>query len=259
VSRSRLVERKDLSEKEAATYDTTSNPRGFDARDLRELRRCQDNEGKNSASGYNWSVYGLGERAERPNRIYKWGEISLREYQDLQARVYYGSDWGVVDPWAVGECKYHDGALYVHEHNYKSENEIREKLSPTERAQVGTDEDGLVSWLFGLLGIPQGSDIICDSARPRKIRALRSSGWEYAIGVGKGPGSVIDGIGILLNLRVYYTSTSINIKHEQENYSRRVDRYGVVLEEPEDFNNHHLDWIRYVALYLQDIGVISKI
>lgn len=259
VSASRIVKQKLLIERDAEVYDTVANKLGFEPRDLKELRRCQDNQYKNSASAYNWSVYGLGERAERPNRIYRWQEITLREYRDLNRPVYYYVDWGTVDPWAIGEVKYYDGAFYVRELNYKSENEIRDKLSDTERAQIGTDEDGLVSWLFNSLDIPPGADIICDSARPRKIRALRAAGFEYAIGVGKGPGSVVDGIAALTNLRVFYTSESANIAHEQENYSRKVDRYGIVLEEPEDFSNHHLDGIRYVALYLQDTGVISKI
>lgn len=92
-----------------------------------------------------------------------------------------------------------------------------------------------------------------------KIIALRNSGYDYAIAAPKGTGSVIDGIDLLNNLRVYYTSDSLNIKHEQENYSRKTDRYGIVLEEPEDFDDHHMNGSRYAATFLQAEGLIRKV
>lgn len=259
VSMCRIVLEKLLPAHEAAKYDCILNLMNFDLKRLKELQRCQLNHHKNSASEYNWSVYGLGERAERPNRIFKWGEISYQEFADIQAKEYYYNDWGVVDPWAIGKAKYYDGALYLHELNYASENDMRGRLNQTELAQIGTADDGLVSWLYGKMGVPVDAEIVCDNNRPLKIRALRASGWEYAIGVNKTPGSIIDGIGILNNLKVFYTSDSKNIKHEQENYSRKVDRYGIVLEEPEDFDNHHMDGARYIGIYLQNEGVIKKV
>lgn len=224
-----------------------------------EIVRCRYNESTGSASEFHWSVYGLGVKAERPNRIFKWQEISTADYRALSLPVYYGSDWGAVDPWAVGEAKYSDGCLYVHEHNYDSENVIRGKLTPTELAQIGVVDEGLVSWKFAKFGVDRTRPVVCDPNRVTKIRALRTAGYEYAIAAQKPPGSIIDGIDLLNNLKVFYTSDSPNIKHEQENYSRQVDRYGIVLEEPEDFDNHHMDWIRYVGMYLQQIGVIQKV
>lgn len=260
VKRCRLVENNKLTEDLAQVYDCVSNPMGFDSREVKELARCQINEYKRSASNYNWSVYGLGEKAEQPNRIFKWSEIPLHEYNSIDARVYTYVDWGVCDPWAIGDVKYYDGALYVREHNYLSENEIREKLTGTDRAVIGGPEDeGMVIWMFNKLGIPTTREIICDSNRPRKVLALRSAGWDYAIAPGKRQNSIIDGNAALQNLKVYYTSDSPNIRNEQENYSRKIDRYGIVLEEPEDINNHHMDGIRYVEIYLEDEGIIKTI
>ena len=256
VSRSWLVENKVLGEAEALVYDCIANPLGLDPKKVKQLARCQRNEYKRSASAYNWSVYGLGERAERPNRIFKWGEIPLARYQEIDAPTYYWSDWGAVDPWAVGEAKYYDGALYLHELNYASENAIRDRLNDTQRAQIGPDEDGIVTWLFTKLGVPFDREILCDSNRKLKILALRAAGWDYALGVSKG--AIVDGISLLCDMPVYYTNDSPNIAHEQENYSRKVDRYGIVLEDPEDFDNHHMDGIRYVATYLQTTGVIRS-
>lgn len=260
VKRCRIVEQGVLFEDAAQVYDCLHNPQNFNPAWVKELARCQVNEYKKSASNYNWSVYGLGEKAEQPNRIFKWQEIPLYEYNSIDAKVYTYTDWGVVDPWAIGDVKYYDGGLYIRELNYLSENEIREKLFGTERAVIGgPEEEGMVIWMFNKLGIPMDREIICDSNRPRKVMALRSAGFDYAIAPGKRQNAIIDGIAGLNNLKVYYTSDSHNIRNEQENYSRKMDRYGIVMEEPEDFNNHHMDGIRYVEIYLEDEGVINII
>jgi phage terminase large subunit len=75
----------------------------------------------------------------------------------------------------------------------------------------------------------------------------------------KPKGSILDGIDLLDNLNVYYTKSSVNLAHEQENYSRKVDRYGIVLEEPEDKDNHLMDCVRYIATHLQSEGILIKV
>jgi phage terminase large subunit len=69
----------------------------------------------------------------------------------------------------------------------------------------------------------------------------------------------LSGIDLLSGIDVHYTSTSKNISFEQRNYARKVDRYGVILEEPEDEYNHTMDAIRYVALFLMRQGIINTI
>jgi hypothetical protein len=176
-------------------------------------------------------------------------------------------DWGTVDPWGIVEAKYLDGRLYLRELNYASENEIRQKLTPTELAQIAAgdteeerrnqDSGGIVSWMFTKLGIPKQAEIICDTNRPLKGAALRRSGWTRTMPAVKAPGSIIDGIDLLNKLKVYYTSDSPNLKYEQENYSYAVDRYGMVMEEPEDNNNHIAgDPSRYIVQYLFARGII---
>jgi len=169
-------------------------------------------------------------------------------------------DWGTSDPFAIGEAKYYDGALYVHELNYKSENEWRKRLSTTDMAQImGSNDDGFVTWLFNRLNISKEVDIICDNNRQSKIIALREAGWDMAIAARKGKGSILDGIDLLQNLNVYYTSTSVNIANEQQEYCWRKDRFDIQLEEAEDANNHTIDAIRYATMYLRGIGVIRKV
>lgn len=259
----RLVEDKLLGETEARTYDITANKLLFPEADITELKRCIENENKKSASVYNWTVYGLGEKAERPNRIFFWDEIPDAQYLQLNATKYYGVDWGTVDPWGIVEVKYYDGALYLHELNYQSENEIKEGLSPAELQALYDPHDqenlGLVKWMFNKLGIPKKNYIVCDTNRPMKILALHQAGYSYAVEAPKPPGSILDGINLLTEMKVYYTASSKNLKYEQENYSRMVDRYGVVLEEPEDKDNHLAgDPTRYVAMFLLLMDIIKR-
>lgn len=244
----------------ARSYDIDENKLLFTEKQVKELIRCRDNERKNTADEFNWDVYALGVKAERPNRIFKWTEIPDYEYHSLDAQRYYGIDWGTVDPWGIVEVKYYDGCLYLHELNYDSENKWREKLDPTQRAQIEGSEEGLVTWLFARLGIDTGATIVCDNNRPLKIKALRRAGYDYSIAATKGDGSKKDGISLLLGMKVYFTSSSLNLKFEQENYSRKVDPYGVVMEEPEDGNDHICgDPVRYVAEFLRGIGIIKNI
>jgi hypothetical protein len=182
----------------------------------------------------------------------------MDQYRAIQSKAYIGVDWGVVDPWGIVEAKYFDGALYLHERNYLSENDLRSQFTLTEIAQLSGDDEGIVKFMFNRLGIDKRAEIVCDDNRPLKIAALRRAGWVYVYPAIKVKGSVLDGIGLLNNMKVYYTSESQNLENEQENYSREVDPYGAVLEEPVDADNHLLDPARYVATYLQARGIIKK-
>ena len=148
------VLQKQITENDARVYDIVKNTLNFTDKQIRELSRCRENEFKNSADKHKWEVYGLGVKSERPNRIFHWQEISDAAYRALQVPIYYGVDWGGVDPWAIIEAKYYDGALYLHELNYLSENELRAKLSPLELQQIGSpEENGIVAWKFRKLQI----------------------------------------------------------------------------------------------------------
>ena len=258
VKACQVVIQKILHESEAKAYDLTENKKGLSERLIAELSRCKENERKGSANAFNWSVYGLGEKAERPNRIFFWEEISDDKYNAIDAVKYYGVDWGTVDPWGIIEAKYYDGALYFHELNYKSENETKESMIPIELEGITKSDEGLVKWLFKRLNIDNKANIICDNNRPLKITALWDSGYDYATTAPKPPGSIIDGIDGLNGLKIYFTSSSKNLKYEQENYQRSVDRYGIVLDEPVDADNHCIDPSRYIYLWLVMNGIIKN-
>jgi len=206
-----------------------------------------------------WRVYGLGEVGSVEGRIYNWKQINYNEYLHINSEVYYGVDWGAVDPFAVIEAKYYDGNLYVHEINYESENEIRRKLTITQQTQInGLESDGLVTYLFQKWGVPKNKNIIADSNRPSKIFTLRNAGWERIIAIGA-KSRLLDRINMLQSINIYYTSTSDNIAFEQMNYSYAKDKFGNTLETPIDANNHTIDAIAYIVQDLFNNGVIKII
>lgn len=255
-----LVEANKLGVKEAETYDYELNSLDFSPEELDNLVRCRYNEMTGTASEYNWQVYGLGIKAEKPNRIFSWEAVPNHVFYNLETTTMSGVDWGTVDPWAILDAKYYDGALYLHERNYLSENQLREKLMQTKQLDaILRNDEGIVKWRFNQLQMPYDREIVCDTNRPLKIRALRSIGYEYAVEATKGPGSVKDGIDLLLNIKVYYTESSSNIGYEQENYSYKTDRYNIVLEDAEDKDNHLIDSARYVAERMRQYGIISVV
>ena len=82
------------------------------------------------------NVYGLGLKAEKPERVFSFTTISYADYLNIDKETYIGVDWGQNDPFAIVEVKYYDGNLYVHELNYLSENKWLEKLSQEERVHL---------------------------------------------------------------------------------------------------------------------------
>ena len=260
-----LVKNGLIIESDLITYDFKENKLNFTEKQINEALRCIENENKNSASLFNWQVYGLGEKAEKPNRIFKFKEISDIEYQNIDLPVFYGCDWGKVDPWGIVEAKYKDGDLYLHEKNYLSENQWREKINASERNIINAydnDDDvqneGIVTWIFEKLNIPMDRPVICDNNRPVKIALLRRKGYEIHLAQ-KPKGSILDGIDLIENLNVYYTKSSTYLAYEQENYSRKTDKFGTILEEPEDKDNHLMDCIRYIVTHLQSEGILIKV
>lgn len=224
------------------------------------------NVANGTANEWMWQVYGLGLKAEKPNRIYHWSKITRAEYDAIDSSVMYAVDWGKVDPFSIVEMKLYDQTVYVRELNYLSENDIKANATPEELAQmfhnVGTHQDeqnnqdtGVVLWLFNKLGLQRNSWMICDNNRPLKRDACRRAGWENIEDTIK-QGMKVDSISLVQNVNICYTDDSPNIEYEHENYSWKVDRYGVTLEEPEEKDDHHMDSIRYGVLKLISEGLI---
>lgn len=245
-----------MKEHDARNYDVIKNVLLLTVGQIKELIRCRENELKNSANDFNWDVYGLGIKAEKPHRIIRCTEIQYADYLAINATTYTGVDWGKVDPWGIVDVKYYDGCVYVHEVNYSSEDDIRSRLTTTELAQIQEQNEGFVKWYFNRFNIPKERVIVCDTNRPLKTGSLRTGGWKRAVPASNK--SILDGVDVLTDLQIFYTHTSTNFKYEQENWSREIVN-GVAQEEPEDKDNHLIDPLKYVLLHLKRLGIIKTI
>ncbi len=199
---------------------------------------------QNTASDYMWNVYGLGLKAEKPNRIFKnWKTITDKEFDNLPYSLYYGMDFGLSAATTLVAMKFDgDSSFFFKELLYKPMNQMN-----------GTLSDELHN-----LGIDKRLELICDSSNEinkTEGNKLRNSGYNVIFAL-KGKGSVISGIELLQKKNVYYTVSSSNIEQEYENHSWRVVQ-GVQLDEPEQGNDHALDAMKYVSSWYARINYLT--
>lgn len=218
-----------------------------------------------TANDWMWQVYGLGLKAEKENRVFRgWRKITRAEYDALDVPEIIGCDWGKNHNWGIIAAKFYDGVLYLRELNYASETDIMKSLPLNVLQEFKSQEKegenlGIVSYMFSKLGVNKKQTIICDNNRPLKIAMLRRCGWEYAYPAQKGQGSIKDGVDLVESIPVCYTDDSPNLENEYENYSYPKDRYGVVMDEPEDDNNHTMDPTRYIVQHLAKQGLVKVV
>ena len=60
-----------IAQESVKHYDFDKNELEFTKKQINEAKRCLYNEETNSASEYHWLAFGKGEKAEKPNRIFK--------------------------------------------------------------------------------------------------------------------------------------------------------------------------------------------
>jgi phage terminase large subunit len=171
-----------------------------------------------------WQVYGLGQTGSLEGVcIPEWQEINL----PTEARLLcYGMDWGYSnDPTSLI-------AMYKYNDSYIFDELIYQK--------------GLLnSDISDLLKTNEVNDIIyADSAEPKSIAELNSYGHNV-LPVTKGRDSIVYGLNLINQNKVYVTSRSKNLINELRNYTWMVDKQGNKLNKPIDAYNHAIDAMRY--------------
>ena len=171
-----------------------------------------------------WKVYGLGQVGRLEGAcIPDWREIDLPSDARL---LCYGMDFGYsVDPTTLV-------ALYKYNDSYIFDEVIYQK--------------GLLnSEISNLLKTNNVTDLIyADSAEPKSIAELNSYG-HMVLPVSKGRDSIVYGINLINQNKVYVTSRSKNLKKELANYTWMQDKEGNTLNKPIDAYNHAIDATRY--------------
>lgn len=197
-----------------------------------------------TANTYMWQVYGLGLKAEKPNKIYhNWKVIPDAEFDSLQYSSFFGMDFGLSSPSAMVEMKFDgDKSFFIKEILYKPLNQMQGTLS--------TELDNLK--------IPKHIEIICDvgnELNKTEMQKLRNSGYN-ALPAMKGAGSILSGIETIQKSTIYYTKSSKNIENEYDTYSWRIAQ-GVQLDEPEQTDDHLLDAMKYVISWYRRTRYLS--
>lgn len=187
-----------------------------------------------TANNYLYQVYCLGLKSEKPNKIYNgWKQCTEEYFDKLDFTSYYGHDFGEVSPTANVEVKYDgDRTFYIRERLYKPENVMYSLSNELEKIGIGKDEI-----------------IVADSASRDKILELRKAGY-YVIGARKGNNSNVSGISLVSKFNIVYTSDSVNIEAEYDNYSWELDRYGIPTDIPLKKDDHLMDALKYVIVFL---------
>ena len=105
-----------------------------------------------------------------------------------------------------------------------------------------------ISQEFERLGIRRGrrsGDIImCDSAEPKSIAELRTLGHKV-LPCTKGKDSIVYGINLINQNKIYVISRSKNLIKELQSYTWMKDREGNTINKPIDAFNHCIDAARY--------------
>ena len=86
--------------------------------------------------------------------------------------------------------------------------------------------------------------VYADSAEPKSIAELNSYGHNI-LPVSKGRDSIVYGLNLINQNKVYVTSRSKNLINELRNYIWMVDKSGNKLNKPIDAYNHAIDAMRY--------------
>ncbi len=171
-----------------------------------------------------WKVYGLGQIGSLEGVCIKeWEEIKL----PLEARLLcYGMDFGYSnDPTTlIALYKYNDAYIF-------DEVIYQKKL-------LNSD----ISNLFKTHDIK--AVVYADSAEPKSIAELRTLGHKV-LPCTKGKDSIVYGINLINQNKIYITSRSKNLIKELQSYTWMKDREGNTINKPILSFNHCVDAARY--------------
>jgi phage terminase large subunit len=172
-------------------------------------------------------VYGEGQLGEVEGRIYTgWNEIEKIPHEARLER--FGLDFGYsTDPTAIVAIYRYNNGLIMDEVAYLK------GLSNKRIADL-------------ILAQPQQALVIADSAEPKSIDEIASYGISIAPAA-KGADSVRQGIQVVQDQRISYTTRSHNLIKEYRNYLWRKDRDGKTISPnvPEEGFDHLNDALRY--------------
>jgi phage terminase large subunit len=169
-----------------------------------------------------WKVYGLGLRGVSQNTIYT--KYFLCDSIPEGAEIIYGLDFGFNVPTALVRIGIKDKECYIQELIYERGLTNQNLIGKLKELEI----DGL---------------IYADSAEPNRIEEISQAGFSI-MSANK---DVSKGIDTLKTIKKYITKESVNVLKEIKNYRYKVDKNGLMLDEPVKINDHGMDAIRYAV------------
>lgn len=141
-------------------------------------------------------------------------------------------------------------------------------VNPNELLRIGIDMERMtlyveeLLWATGMTNedlkkemnkiIPQeerGEEIYADSAEPARIEEIYAEGFN----IHSSDKSVQDGIDAVNRFKIVSREENIHFNKEMKGYKRKVDRKGIIQEEPVKFRDHGPNALRYAVLtHLRD-------
>ncbi len=185
---------------------------------------------ENESDPYYYEVYTLGNFGVIGHIVFKnWKVADLSEQIPHFDKIRCGQDFGWEDPTAIIKIHIDKNRkkIYVFDEFYQ-QYVTDDKLIQVNKEFVG---NGYVT---------------CDSADPKLINTLANNGIA-AVAAVKGGDSVMRGVRWLQGYEIIIDVHCQNFKNEIEQYHFKEDKYGNVIDEPVDANNHLLDCLRYAC------------
>ena len=172
-----------------------------------------------------YRIYNLGERGIATTLVFnRWTEL---ETVPNEAKLLgYGADFGYNDPSVLVSVYQSGDNLYYKELVYGRNLTIPDFIEKIKQT-----------------GIERTENIWCDSSEPQSIEEMRRAKLN-AKPVSKK--SILHGIDLMKRHHNFILSSSQNILYEFNSYKWRTDKNGILLDTPDDKDNHTIDSIRYV-------------
>lgn len=141
-------------------------------------------------------------------------------------KTIYGLDFGYNNPTAFTRQEYVDDEIYVEGLIYRS----------------GMLEGDIISELNRVVDNKDHA-IYADSADPDKIKAIQNAGFN----IYSADKSVISGINEVRKHKLHLINSNVNLISNFENYENKVNSLGEITEEPNKYNDHFCDCVRYAT------------
>lgn len=192
---------------------------------------------------------------QEKNRIEQRAKIDpnfKRTHVDVEYGTFEGlvfPDWAVIDQFP-SDCKWVSFGM-----DYGFSND------PSTLIKVGMKDDSLfldeLMYSTGMLasdigrhlasiGLSWADDIISDN-KPEAIFEIQKMGFNIKPAY-KPAGSIVAGIEIIKEYKIFVTSKSLNLIKELRNYKWKTDKSNTITNEPIDFFNHCIDAVRYAVM-----------